>query len=257
MVRLNGIDKIFNQGTVNESQLFDKFSFEVKKGEFVCIVGSNGSGKTTLLNILAGSIPANSGSIFLDGKDITNLPEFMRSKKIGRVFQDPSMGTVPKMTILENLSIAENKGKPYLFSFAIDKKKKAHYAEMVSSLGLGLENKMDIPVGLLSGGQRQALSLLMSTMTPIDLLLLDEHTAALDPKTAETIMELTDKIIREKSLTAIMITHNLRHAVEYGSRMIMLHNGKIIIDRDGEEKKKSTVKDLLTVFNEISIECGN
>lgn len=257
MVKLIDIDKVFNQGTVNETQLFDKFSFEVPRGEFVSVVGSNGSGKTTMLNIIGGSLPINGGKVILDGEDITKLPEYKRSKKIGRVFQNPAVGTVPKMTILENLSIAENKGKPYSLTFAVDRKKRDYYRKTVFSLGLGLEDKMDIPVGLLSGGQRQALSLVMSTMTPIDLLLLDEHTAALDPKTAETIMILTDRIVREKQLTAIMVTHNLRYAVDYGNRMIMMHNGKIILDRSHEEKEKTQVKDILDIFNEISIECGN
>lgn len=257
MVELINIDKIFNKGTVNEAQLFDNFSFGVAKGDFVSVVGSNGSGKTTMLNIIAGSLPINGGRVLLGGKDITKLPEYKRSKRIGRVFQDPAVGTVPKMSILENLSLAANKGKPYSLAFAIDRRKKDFYRETVCSLGLGLEDKMDIPVGLLSGGQRQALSLIMSTMTPIDLLLLDEHTAALDPKTAETIMVLTDKIVREKGLTAIMVTHNLRYAVDYGSRMIMMHDGNIILDKSGEEKEKTEVKDLLNIFNEISIECGN
>lgn len=257
MIALSNIDKIFNKGTVSEAQLFNDFSFNVKKGEFVSVVGSNGSGKTTMLNVISGSIPINGGRVVLSGEDITRLPEYKRSRKIGRVFQNPAIGTVPKMSILENLSISENKGKPYLFSPAIDRKRKVYYKELVASLELGLENKMDTPVGLLSGGQRQALSLLMSTMTPIELLLLDEHTAALDPKTAETIMQLTDKIIKEKKLTAIMVTHNLRYAVEYGTRMIMMHTGNIIFDRAGEEKAKTQVKDILDIFNEISIECGN
>lgn len=257
MVELINIDKIFNKGTVNEARLFDNFSFSADTGEFVSVVGSNGSGKTTMLNVIAGSLPINGGKVLLDGKDITKLPEYKRSKRIGRVFQDPAVGTVPKMSILENLSLAANKGKPYSLAFAIDRQKKDLYRETVCSLGLGLEDKMDIPVGLLSGGQRQALSLLMSTMTPIDLLLLDEHTAALDPKTAETIMVLTDKIVKEKKLTAIMVTHNLRYAVDYGSRMIMMHDGNVILDKSGEEKEKTEVKDLLRIFNEISIECGN
>lgn len=257
MITLKGINKIFNKGTVSESQLFNDFSFAVKKGEFVSVVGSNGSGKTTMLNIISGSIPINGGTVLLGGEDITRLPEYKRSRKIGRVYQNPSVGTVPKMSILENLSISENKGRPYLFAPAIDRKRKEYYKELVASLELGLENKMETPVGLLSGGQRQALSLIMSTMTPIDLLLLDEHTAALDPKTAEIIMQLTDKIIKEKKLTAIMVTHNLRYAVEYGTRMVMMHTGKIILDRDGEEKSNTKVKDILDIFNEISIECGN
>ena len=257
MLELVGIDKVFNAGTVNETTIFNDFSMSVKTGAFISIVGSNGSGKTTLLNIISGTIPINAGKIILDGEDITKLPEYKRARKIGRVFQDPAMGTVPQMTIIENLSLAANKGKKYGFEFAVDKKKTGYFKEMLLTLGLGLEDKTEIPVGLLSGGQRQALSLLMSTMTPIDLLLLDEHTAALDPKTAETIMELTDKIVREKKLTAVMVTHNLRYAVEYGNRLVMMHEGKAIIDKCDEEKAKLTVDDLLSTFNAISIECGN
>ena len=257
MLELVGIDKVFNAGTVNETTIFNDFSMSVKTGAFISIVGSNGSGKTTLLNIISGTIPINAGKIILDGEDITKLPEYKRARKIGRVFQDPAMGTVPNMTIIENLSLAANKGKKYGFEFAVDKKKTEYFKEMLLTLGLGLEDKTEIPVGLLSGGQRQALSLLMSTITPIDLLLLDEHTAALDPKTAETIMELTDKIVREKKLTAVMVTHNLRYAVEYGNRLVMMHEGKAIIDKCDEEKAKLTVDDLLSTFNAISIECGN
>ena len=257
MLELTGISKTFNRGTVNEILLFDNFSLSIKTGEFVSVVGSNGSGKTSLLNIISGSIPADAGKIILDGEDMTKLPEYKRAKKIGRVFQDPAVGTVPYMTIAENLSLAVNKGKPYDFSFATDKKKKEYFREILHALGLGLEDKTEIPVGLLSGGQRQALSLIMSTLTPVDLLLLDEHTAALDPKTAETIMLLTDKIVREKKLTAIMITHNLRYATEYGNRLIMMHEGKAIIDKAGDEKAQTDTADIFRVFNEISIECGN
>lgn len=257
MIELKNIDKYFNVGTVNETCIFKDFSLSVKKGDFVSIVGSNGSGKTTLLNLISGTLPVDSGSIILDGTDITTAPEYKRAARIARVFQDPSVGTVPSMTIFENLSLAENKGKPYLFDFAVNKRKSEEYREIISRLGLGLEDKMNVPVGLLSGGQRQALSLIMSTITPMDLLLLDEHTAALDPKTAEIIMELTDKIIKEKNITTLMVTHNLRYAVEYGNRIIMMHNGKAIIDKQANEKNELVVDDLLEVFNTISIECGN
>lgn len=257
MIKLHNINKVFNSGTVNESQLFDNFSFDVKKGEFVSVVGSNGSGKTTLLNIISGSVSIDSGSIILDGADITKACEHVRAKRIGRVFQDPSLGTVPDMTITENLSLAENKGRPYLFDFAVNRRKKDEFRSMVSSLGLGLEDKMDIPVGLLSGGQRQALSLIMSTITPIDLLLLDEHTAALDPRTAEIIMKLTDKVVHEKGLTVIMVTHNLRYAVEYGGRLVMMDKGNVVLDKSGGEKQNTTVDDVLRIFNSISVECGN
>ena len=280
MLELIGTDKTFNRGTVNEIKLFENFSLSVKTGEFVSVVGSNGSGKTTLIKKLlkealdgsktvlienefgeigidGGSIPVDSGKVILDGVDMTKLPEYKRAKKIGRVFQDPAVGTVPYMTITENLFLAANKGKPYNLSFAVDRKKKEYFREILHTLGLGLEDKTEIPVGLLSGGQRQALSLIMSTLTPVDLLLLDEHTAALDPKTAETIILLTDKIVREKKLTAIMITHNLRYAVEYGNRLIMMHEGKAIIDKAENEKAQTETADILRVFNEISIECGN
>lgn len=257
MIELSSINKIFNRGTVNESQLFSSFNFKVEKGEFVSVVGSNGSGKTTMLNIIGGTLPIESGKVLLEGEDITALPEYKRSKRIGRVFQDPAVGTVPNMTILENLCMAQNKGKPYSLGMLVKNKKREEFRESVKKLGLGLEDKMDIPVGLLSGGQRQAISLLMATMTPIDFLILDEHTAALDPHTAEVIMELTGKIVAEKNLTTIMVTHNLRYAVEYGNRIIMMDKGNIILDKSGEEKQNTTVDDLLDLFNEISIECGN
>lgn len=257
MIQLLNINKIFNMHTVNQVQLFKDFCLTIQDGDFVSVVGSNGSGKTTTLNIISGSLPIEGGQILVDGKNVVSMPEYKRAANIGRVYQDPSMGTVPDMTILENLSLAENKGKPYLFSFAVNKKKTAYFRELVAQVGLGLEDKMDIPVGLLSGGQRQALSLLMSTMTPIDLLLLDEHTAALDPKTAEIIMQITDRIVREKKITTLMVTHNLRYAVEYGNRIIMMHQGQIVLDAAGQEKKDKQVPDLLKLFNEISIECGN
>lgn len=257
MVDLQGISKIFNPGTVNQSQLFHNFSVSVKKGEFMAVVGSNGSGKTTMLNIISGTLTPTSGNVLLDGKNITPWPEFKRARHIGRVFQDPALGTVPSMTITENLALAANKGKPYRFKMALSGRKTADFQAQVAQLGLGLEDKMNVPVGLLSGGQRQALSLLMSTMTPIDLLLLDEHTAALDPHTAETIMQLTDRIVREKNLTAIMVTHNLRYAVEYGTRLYMMDKGHAVLDCSGAEKQAMQVEDILQLFNQISIECGN
>ena len=257
MLELSHIHKYYNPGTVNEMCLFKDFNFEVKKGEFVSVVGSNGSGKTSMLNIICGSIPVDSGSILVNGKDITRQKEYKRMQTIGRVFQDPARGTCPNMTILENMAMAENKGKSYNLKKGVQKKQEEHYREMLRPLNLGLEDKMHVKVGSLSGGQRQAMSLLMSTMTPMDFLILDEHTAALDPKTAEINMQLTNQIVREKQLTAIMVTHNLRYAVEYGDRLVMMHLGKIILDKSGEEKKNTEVDDILKIFNEISIECGN
>ena len=193
----------------------------------------------------------------MGGKDITKEKEFQRNARIGRVYQNPAMGTCPTMTILENMSLADNKGKIYGLGRGTNKARIEFYREQLKQLNLGLEDKLDVKVGALSGGQRQAMALLMSTMTPIEFLILDEHTAALDPKTAELIMELTDKIVKEKNLTTIMVTHNLRYAVEYGNRLIMMHEGNVILDKKDEEKKQISVEDILTLFNEISIECGN
>lgn len=257
MLELKNVTKIYNPGLVTEMCLFENFNFKVNDGEFVSVVGSNGSGKTSMLNIICGSIPINGGEVLINGKNINKLKEFRRYAKIGRVYQNPSMGNAPNMTILENLSLADNKGKPFGLSMAINKKRFDFFREQLASLGLGLEDKLHVKMGLLSGGQRQAVSLLMATMTELDFLILDEHTAALDPKTAETIMELTDRIVREKHLTAIMVTHNLRYAVEYGNRLIMMDKGKIIMDKSGDEKKNATIEDILDVFNRISIECGN
>ncbi len=257
MLELQGIDKIYNPGTVNEMCLFQDFNLKIQKGDFLSVVGSNGSGKTSLLNIICGSIPTESGKILIGNKDITREKEYKRNAIIGRVYQNPAMGTCPSMTILENMSLADNKGKKYGLLRGTNKGRIEFYKEQLRSLGLGLEDKMDIKVGALSGGQRQAMALLMSTMTPIDFLILDEHTAALDPKTADLIMELTDKIVKEKNLTTIMVTHNLRYAVEYGNRLLMMHQGNIILDKEGYDKEKMKVEDILKLFNEISIECGN
>ena len=257
MLELSHIHKYYNAGTVNEMCLFQDFSLTIQDGEFVSVVGSNGSGKTSMLNLICGSIPLDSGSIRIGGKDITNMSEFKRQRKIGRVYQNPAMGTCPSMTILENMSLADNKGKPFNLRPGTNRQRVDFYREQLKSLGLGLEDKMDVKVGVLSGGQRQAMALLMSTMTPIDFLILDEHTAALDPKTAETIMELTDRIVREKNLTTIMVTHNLRYAVDYGNRLLMMHQGKAIMDKAGTEKEETRIDDILKKFNEISIECGN
>ncbi len=257
MIELRGVSKTYNPGTVTELCLFEDFNLTVKDGEFVSVVGSNGSGKTSMLNIICGSIPVSAGDVLIDGKSINSLHEYERYRHIGRVYQNPAAGTCPSMSILENMSLADNKGKRYGLSFGVNNARKEYYREQLSTLGLGLEDKLNVKMGSLSGGQRQAVSLLMATMTPIEFLILDEHTAALDPHTAEIIMELTDKIIREKHLTAIMVTHNLRYAVEYGTRLLMMDRGHIILDKSGEEKQDATVDDLLEIFNKISIECGN
>lgn len=257
MLELKHIYKTYNAGTINEQILYHDFNLAVKDGEFVSVIGSNGSGKTSMLNVICGSIDIDAGSVLINGADITKKKDFLRHRKMGRVFQDPAKGTCPSMNIIENLSIADNKGKKYGLTRGINKARIEEYREMLRGLNLGLEDKMDIPVGMLSGGQRQALALIMATLTPIDFLILDEHTAALDPKTAEIIMELTDKIVKEKKVTTIMVTHNLRYAVEYGNRLIMMHQGNIILDKNSEEKAATAVDDILGIFNEISIECGN
>ena len=257
MLKLENINLTFSKGTVDEKPLFNNFCLDVDEGEFVSVVGSNGSGKTTILNVISGDMKPDSGAVILDDENITKMPPYKRSVKISRVFQDPQLGTCSSMTIFENMSIADNKLKPFNLTKGLNKKRKDFYRSQLELLGIGLENRMDAVVGTLSGGQRQALALIMATMVTPRLLLLDEHTAALDPKSSDTVMELTLKIIKEKKLTSLMVTHNLRHAVAYGSRAIMMHDGNAVLDIKGEEKKNLKVEDILDVFNEISIECGN
>lgn len=257
MLELKNISKYYNPGTVNEMCLFENFNLKIEDGDFISVVGSNGSGKTSMLNIICGSISPEAGQVIMNGQDITKEKEYKRNQKIGRVYQNPAMGTCPSMTILENMSLADNKGKVYGLGRGTNKARIDYYKEQLRQLNLGLEDRMDTKVGALSGGQRQAMALLMSTMTPIEFLILDEHTAALDPKTAEMIMGLTDKIVKEKKLTTIMVTHNLRYAMEYGNRLLMMHHGEAVLDKKGEEKAAMCVEDVLKLFNEISIECGN
>lgn len=257
MIELKHIHKFYNAGSVNEMCLFEDFSLTIADGEFVSIVGSNGSGKTSLLNIICGSIDVDGGQIVVGGEDITRKKDYLRHRNIGRVYQDPSKGTCANMTILENMALADNKGKPYNLGMSVKKNRIDYYKELLQPLNLGLEDKLYTKVGALSGGQRQAVALLMATMTPIEMLILDEHTAALDPKTAEIIMELTGKIVKEKHLTTMMVTHNLRYAVEYGDRLLMMHQGNAVMDKAGAEKQALTVDDIMGVFNEISVECGN
>ncbi|MDD6605202.1 MAG: ATP-binding cassette domain-containing protein [Oscillospiraceae bacterium] len=257
MLEVRNITKIYNPGTVTEQRLFNDFSLTVEEEQFVTIVGGNGSGKTSLLNIICGSIPIEAGDVLVDGKSIAKLKDYQRYASMGRVYQDPAAGTCPGLTMLENLSLADNKGKPFGLARGVNRQRRDFYREQLRELGLGLEDKLDVKMGALSGGQRQAVALLMATMTPLRFLILDEHTAALDPKTAETIMELTNKVVREKKLTAMMVTHNLRYAVEYGDRILMMNQGRVVLDRAGVEKAATSIDDILTMFSQISIECGH
>jgi len=257
MVRMAGIQKTFHRGSVNEKILFKGLDLDIPRGEFVTVVGSNGSGKTTLLNLLSGSVRADAGEITIAGKHVESMPEYRRARAVGRVFQDPSLGTCANLTLLENMSLADNKGGRYLLQRGVDRRRTDAYRALLEPLGIGLENQMHTPVGNLSGGQRQALSLLLCTMTPIDLLLLDEHTAALDPRSSETVMALTDRIVRQKGLTALMVTHNLRYATAHGDRLLMLHQGELVVDVSSAERGAYGVERLLRIFSEISIELGN
>lgn len=251
MLDLKDLCLTFYPGTVNEKVALDHVSFHVEEGDFISVLGTNGAGKSTLLNVISGSLPNDSGSIILDGEDISSFPEYKRAKKIGRLFQDPLKGTAPNMTIEENLGLAYSRGKRTTLSRAIKKGDRSFFIEKLKELNLGLEERITTNVGLLSGGQRQALTLLMATIVTPKLLLLDEHIAALDPKTATQVMEITDKIVKEHNITTLMITHNMRQALEYGNKTIILNEGKIVKVLEGEERKSTTVEDLLQMYDFI------
>lgn len=252
MLRLENISKTFNRGSINEQSVFENFSIDIKDNDFITIIGSNGAGKSTLLNIISGKIKVDSGRIVLNDTDITEEREYEKCKIISRIFQDPSMGTNPSMTIYENLSMAKNKGKKFGLGFLVDKGDEEYFKKILKVLHLGLEDKLHTPVSQLSGGQRQSLALIMAVLGEPKLLLLDEHTAALDPKTSEIVMDTTERIIKEKGLTTLMITHNIDQAIKYGNRLIMLHRGNIVIDISGNMKSSMTKKELLSLFKDIS-----
>lgn len=252
MLEIQNIYKTFNAGTVNEKTALNGVSLTLDDGDFVTVIGGNGAGKSTLLNAVAGVWQVDEGSVTIDGTNVTRLPEHKRAKFIGRVFQDPMMGTAATMQIEENLALAMRRGKARTLRAGITKAERERYRELLKILDLGLENRLTSKVGLLSGGQRQALTLLMATLQRPKLLLLDEHTAALDPKTAKNVLTLTQKIIAENHLTAMMVTHNMKDALEYGNRTIMMHEGKIILDIDAETKKRIRVEDLLVMFEKAS-----
>lgn len=252
MLKLQKVSKTFNLGTVNEKKVLHEIDLELNEGDFVTIIGGNGAGKSTMLNMIAGVYPIDCGIITLDGKDISLAPEYDRAKMIGRVFQDPMLGTATDMQIIENLAMASRRGKSRTLRWGVTKEEKKEYYEAVKALGLGLEDRLSSKVGLLSGGQRQALTLLMATLHKPKLLLLDEHTAALDPATSAKVLSLTDKIVNEQNLTTLMVTHNMKDAIDVGNRLIMMYDGHIIYDIRGEEKKKLKVSDLLKKFEEAS-----
>ena len=252
MLNISEVEKTFNPGTINEKKALNGINLHLSEGDFVTVIGGNGAGKSTMLNMIAGVYPVDCGSIVIDGVDITHLPEYKRAKYLGRVFQDPMTGTAADMQIEENLALAARRGKRRTLRVGITSKERAEYKELLKILGLGLENRLTAKVGLLSGGQRQALTLLMATLKKPKLLLLDEHTAALDPKTAKKVLEITEEFVSKDKLTTLMITHNMHDAIEYGNRLIMMHEGKIIIDVSGEEKKNLTIPQLLGLFEKAS-----
>ena len=252
MLEIKNVYKTFNAGTVNQKVALNGLNLTLEDGDFVTVIGGNGAGKSTMLNAVAGVWPVDMGKILIDGKDITRLSEHKRAKYIGRVFQDPMMGTAATMGIDENLALARRRGQPRTLRAGITAKERAEYREMVKELALGLEDRMTSKVGLLSGGQRQAITLLMATLQKPRLLLLDEHTAALDPKTAAKVLSLSDKIVHEHNLTTLMITHNMKDAIRYGNRLIMMYDGHIVYDVRGEEKANLKVSDLLARFEKVS-----
>ncbi len=252
MLELKNIRKTFNAGTINEKVALNNLSLKIEEGDFVTVIGGNGAGKSTMLNAIAGVWSVDSGQIFVDDRDVTRLPEHKRAAFLGRVFQDPMTGTAGTMEIQENLALAKRRGKRRLLGPGIRKQEKEEYRELLKILGLGLENRMTSRVGLLSGGQRQAITLLMATLQRPKLLLLDEHTAALDPKTAAKVLDITNAIVERDHLSALMVTHNMKDAIQMGNRLIMMHEGRIIYDVSGEEKKCLTVADLLEKFEQVS-----
>lgn len=252
MLKIENVKKVFNPGTINEKVALDGVNLTLNEGEFVTVIGGNGAGKSTTLNAVAGVWPVDSGMIYIGGDDVTKLSEHKRAKYLGRVFQDPMIGTATTMSIEENMAIAARRGKSRGLNWGITKAEREKYREMLKMLNLGLEDRLTSKVGLLSGGQRQAITLLMASIQKPKLLLLDEHTAALDPKTAAKVLEISDQIIAENHLTAMMVTHNMKDAIAHGNRLIMMHEGKVILNIAGEEKKKLTVADLLQQFEKVS-----
>ncbi len=252
MLKLDSVFKTFNAGIINENRVLNGLSLHLKEGDFVTVIGGNGAGKSTVLNSVAGVFPIDYGTITIDGKNVTRLSEYKRAAFIGRVFQDPMTGTAASMNIEDNLALAYRRGKRRMLKWGISSKERKEYRSLLSTLGLGLESRLTDKVGLLSGGQRQALTLLMATLVSPKILLLDEHTAALDPKTAAKVLEISDKLVKKNNLTTMMVTHNMRDAINYGNRLVMMNHGRIILDIQGEEKKKLTVETLMDKFSEAS-----
>ncbi len=252
MLKITNLQKTFNAGTVNEKVALSGLDLHIKDGDFVTVIGGNGAGKSTLFNAIAGVWKPDFGKIEIDGVDVTNIPEHKRAKFLGRVFQDPMKGTAPDMEIAENLAIAARRGTVRKFKWGVTRAERKKYKELLATLDLGLEDRLSSKVGLLSGGQRQAVTLLMATLKRPKLLLLDEHTAALDPKTAAKVLQITDQIVSENHLTTVMVTHNMKDAIEHGNRLIMLHEGRVVVDISGEEKKNLKVQDLLELFVKAS-----